>query len=367
MTDTSSPFSPIEEIIADAKAGKTVILVDDEDRENEGDLVIPACFVTAEHINFMAKHGRGLICLTLTEARVRKLGLPPMARDNAARYRTAFTVSIEAREGVTTGISAADRAHTIAEAVNPEKGADDIVSPGHVFPLEAREGGVLVRAGHTEAACDIAALAGLPPYGVICEILNEDGTMARMPDLIPYAQKHGLKIGAIVDLIAYRRRHESLVKRVSAKEAVNAFGRRFTLYVYEDTVTGEEHAALVKGAPELADTPVTVRMHSVDFFDDVTGIRADGRAEGRLQRAIAATDGEQCAVIVLLRNRNKISALLNNSGAAGNGGGELRDYGIGAQILRDLGVSDMILLTAQPRAVVGLEGYGLHIAGTRAF
>lgn len=361
-----SPFSSIEDIIADARAGKMFILTDDEDRENEGDLVIPGQHISPEHINFMATHGRGLICLTLTEDRVRTLGLPPMARDNAARYSTAFTVSIEAREGVTTGISAADRSHTIKTAINPNNSASDIVTPGHIFPLEARNGGVLVRAGHTEAACDISALADLPPYGVICEILNDDGTMARLPDLIPYAKKHGLRIGAIVDLIAYRRRTESLVKRVVTRDNVTAFGAAFTVHVYKDMITKEEHVALVKGAPELSKSPVPVRMHAVNFFNDITGFDRNNTG-GKLERALHAIDTAGCGVAVLLRNRSSNISHLLSQDQAPQTSPELRDYGIGAQILKDLGVSNMTLLTPGEKQPIGLEGYDLHINGTIPF
>jgi 3,4-dihydroxy 2-butanone 4-phosphate synthase/GTP cyclohydrolase II len=270
-------LSPIEDIIAEAKAGRMVILVDDEDRENEGDLVIPAQFCDADAVNYMAKHARGLICLALEKAQVERLGLPPMARHNSSRHATAFTVSIEAREGVTTGISAADRAHTIGTAINPLAQPYDIASPGHIFPLEAREGGVLVRAGHTEAAVDIARLAGVTPAGVICEIMNDDGTMARLPDLLKFAAEHHLKIGTIADLIAYRRRSEKLVTRIVESSIATAFAGDWHCIAYAQSPGYAEHLALVKNTLPT-DKPTLVRMHALDVLHDVLGDHSHGRA-----------------------------------------------------------------------------------------
>lgn len=352
----------IEDIIADAKAGRMFILVDDEGRENEGDLIIPAQMATAEAINFMAKYGRGLICLALAQERVKTLGLKLMAQQNRSRHHTAFTVSIEAREGVTTGISAADRAHTIATAINPEKGAADIVSPGHVFPLVAREGGVLVRAGHTEAAVDIARLAGLNPAGVICEIMNDDGSMARLPDLIPFAKKHGLKIASIADLIAYRRRAEKLVERTLDLPFESRFGGAWRMMLYVSKIGYAEHIALVKG--DVAEQPVRVRMHALDVLGDVLG-DTEGGASGPVQAAMKQIAAHGAGVLVLIREPRK-TALSDRLRARLKGegkGGTLRDYGIGAQILLDLGISEMILLSNTKRPVVGLEGYGLTITG----
>jgi len=360
-------ISPIEDIIEAARNGHMFILVDDEDRENEGDLVIPAQMATPEAINFMAKFGRGLICLSLTRERVRQLGLPPMPRDNKQRQSTAFTVSIEAREGVTTGISAPDRARTISVAIDPSKTADDIVTPGHVFPLEARDGGVLVRAGHTEAAVDIALMAGLNPSGVICEIMNDDGTMARLPELVQFAQFHGLKIGAIADLIAYRRRHDRLVERLMQGEIDSEFGGPFRVLLYRDKVADQEHIALIKGDLGTAE-PVLVRMHALNALEDVLGFRRSGDRGGELHRAMRAVGEAGRGVVVVIRERgtNQLSKQLV---AELNGRTEeaphLRDYGVGAQILLDLGVNDMILLTNHPKTVVGLEGYGLRIVDTR--
>jgi 3,4-dihydroxy 2-butanone 4-phosphate synthase/GTP cyclohydrolase II len=358
-----SQLSSIEDIIADARAGKMFILVDDEDRENEGDLIIPASFADTQAINFMAKYGRGLICLALDSAQVQRLGLPPMARHNESRHKTAFTVSIEAREGISTGISAADRARTVAVASNPQALNTDIASPGHIFPLEARTGGVLVRAGHTEAAVDIARLAGQHPAGVICEIMNDDGTMARLPELLKFAAEHGLKVGTIADLIAYRRRAEKLVQRLTHTQLHTAHAGSFTCIVYAQSPEYAEHIALVKGEIE-ADAPTLVRMHAHDFLSDVLGDTGAGRA-GVLANAMRMIDAAGSGVVVLLREP-KPSAV---SDAARSRSGEqpaspaLRDYGIGAQILLDLGVKRMQLITSQPKMIVGLEGYGLEIAG----
>lgn len=358
-------LSSIEEIIAEAKAGRMVILVDDEDRENEGDLVIPAQFATAEIINSMAKHARGLICLALEKAQVERLGLPPMARHNASRHATAFTVSIEAREGVTTGISAADRARTIAAASAPEAHAHDIASPGHIFPLEAREGGTLVRAGHTEAAVDIARLAGLVPAGVICEIMNDDGSMARLPDLLKFAATHQLKIGTIADLIAYRRRAEKLVTRLVESTINTGFAGEFRCIAYAQSPGYAEHLALIKNTITAA-TPTLVRMHALDIMHDVLGDTSHGKA-GILHQSMRLIDEAGSGVLVLLREARRTAA---SDGLKLRRGEEpatpiLRDYGIGAQILLDLGVRDMTLLTNTPKMIVGLEGYGLHVSDHR--
>jgi 3,4-dihydroxy 2-butanone 4-phosphate synthase / GTP cyclohydrolase II len=353
-------LSPIETILDDAKAGRMFILVDDEARENEGDLVIPAQFADAAAINFMAKYGRGLICLPLEGKQVRRLGLPPMARHNGSRHETAFTVSIEAREGISTGISAADRAHTIQTAIRPTCRVEEIVSPGHVFPLEARDGGVLVRAGHTEAAVDISRLAGLIPAGVICEIMKDDGEMARLPDLVPFAFEHGLNIATIADLIAYRRRQEKLVERTHSASFHSPYGGDFTLHLYTNLLEYAEHIALVKGDVTNTHTPL-VRMHAMNVLSDVLH-DAENPRSGQLYRAMQLIGDAECGVLVLLRppHRDAVSTRL----ASGNKDyKDLREYGIGAQILKDLGVERMKLLTNHPRQVIGLEGYGLEIVG----
>ena len=355
-------ISSVEEIIADAQAGKMFILVDHEDRENEGDLVIPADMATPEAINFMATHGRGLICLALTGERIDALGLPLMASANSSRHETAFTVSIEAREGVTTGISAHDRARTIQVAIDDEVRAGDIATPGHVFPLRAKEGGVLVRAGHTEAAVDVARLAGLKPAGVICEIMNEDGTMARLPDLVAFAQRHNLKIGTIGDLIAYRRRNDNLVKITAGTTLTSEFGGEWEMRVFTDQTHGHEHIALLKGdVPGAdADAPMLVRMHTLDPLLDVVGVGPAGRSRefGQAMQAIAR---EGRGVLVLLRDTHEKLVLEDAVSPQ-----TLRQYGLGAQILSALGLSRLILLTNSPTPkVVGLEAYGLSIEGTR--
>jgi 3,4-dihydroxy 2-butanone 4-phosphate synthase/GTP cyclohydrolase II len=318
-------LSSTDELIEEARNGRPFILVDDEDRENEGDLVIPAQFATPDVINFMARHCRGLICLAMTRHRVEQLGLPLMSQANGSRHQTAFTVSIEARHGITTGISAHDRAHTVAVAINPENGRDDIVTPGHIFPLVAREGGTLVRTGHTEAAVDIARLAGVAPAGVICEIMNDDGTMSRLPQLVAFAQHHNIKLGTIADLIAYRRRTERLVKRVEEATLEHGIGGDWRVIVYANTVEYAEHLALVM-------------------------IAREGRG-----------------VVVLLREMwpTKLSERVRGLGETTRPRGQLRDYGIGAQILLDLGVRDMVLLSNTQRTIVGWEGYGLKIVEQR--
>jgi 3,4-dihydroxy 2-butanone 4-phosphate synthase/GTP cyclohydrolase II len=348
-------ISSAAEIIEEARAGRIFILVDDEDRENEGDLVIPAQFATPDAINFMIKHARGLVCLAMTKSRVEKLGLPLMSQTNGSRHETAFTVSIEARDGVTTGISAADRARTIAVAINPELGRDDIVTPGHVFPLMARDGGTLI-------AVDISRLAGLTPAGVICEIINDDGTMARLPDLVGFAQRHNLKLGTIADLIGHRRRTERLVKRVEQGQVPGPDGDFWRMIAYESLVDHVEHLALIKGNIST-DEPVLVRMHAVDTIGDMLG----GTHLSTLHGAIAQIKEAGRGIVVLVReNRptavsDRIRALVAGKRAEP----ALRDYGIGAQILTDLGVQDMILLSNHKRTIVGLEGYGLNVVEQR--
>ena len=357
--DMVDVISPIEHIIEDARNGRMFVLVDHEDRENEGDLVVPAQMATPEAINFMARYGRGLICLTLTSERVEALGLKLMSTYNSSRHETAFTISIEAREGVTTGISAHDRARTVAVAIDTSKTAADIATPGHVFPLRARDGGVLVRAGHTEAAVDISRLAGLNPSGVICEIMNDDGSMARLPDLISFAEEHRLKIGTISDLIAYRRRHDNLVRAKGQQVIHSEFGGEWHMRIFNDETQGAEHIALVKGdisGPE----PVLVRMHSLDPMLDMVGTGTVGRAfEFSESMKIIAKEGR--GVLVLLRDLHmKISATDDGSPQT------LRQYGVGAQILSSLGLSKLTLLTNSPEPkIVGLEAYGLEILGTQ--
>ena len=351
-------ISSVEEIIDEARNGRMYILVDHEDRENEGDLIIPAQMATPDAINFMATHGRGLICLALSAERLDALGLPLMSASNSSRHETAFTVSIEAREGVTTGISASDRARTVAVAIDARFGAQDIATPGHVFPLRAKDGGVLVRAGHTEAAVDISRLAGLNPSGVICEIMKEDGTMARLPDLVAFAQLHNIKIGTISDLIAYRRRNDNLVQQRSEQMVTSEFGGDWQMRIFADTAGGAEHIVLVKGDVDTTD-PVLVRMHASNPLEDVLGL-VPGRSH-QLHDAMEAIATEGRGVIVLLRD---MSAKLILDGSVSPQ--TLRQYGLGAQILAALGVHNMVLLTNSPSPkVVGLEGYGLSIIGTR--
>jgi 3,4-dihydroxy 2-butanone 4-phosphate synthase/GTP cyclohydrolase II len=355
-------ISPIEDIIEDARNGRPYILVDAEDRENEGDVIIPAQFATPEQINFMAKHARGLICLSITGERARQLRLPPMAHENGSGHGTAFTVSIEAREGVTTGISAHDRAHTIAVAVDPTKGVDDIVSPGHVFPLVAKDGGVLVRAGHTEAAVDISRMAGLNPAGVICEIMKDDGSMARLPDLVAFAQLHGLKIGTIADLIAYRRRTERQVERVLETPFESAYGGRFRMVIYRNSIDQTEHVVLTKGRIE-PDKPTLVRMHRVDMAADMLGaVEARRDYVPSALKRLAEYDGAGVAVFIRDSNPHWLSERYGQP-QADHSANVLRDYGIGAQILLDLGVRDLLLLTSSQTVLPASAGYGLKIVG----
>ncbi len=364
----SDYIASAEDIIAEARAGRMFILVDDEDRENEGDLVIPAQFATPEAVNFMIRHARGLVCLAMTRQRVEQLGLPLMSQANGSRHQTPFTISIEAREGVSSGISPADRAHTIAVAINPESGREDIVSPGHVFPLMAREGGALVRAGHTEASVDISRLAGLLPAGVICEIIRDDGEMARLPDLVAFAQHHGLKLGTIADLIAHRRRTERLVKKVADSMIDHAVGGAWRVVVYANTVDYAEHLVLVKGdvsAPSCGEhgAPL-VRMHAVDLMDDIVGGTTSNRLHASMRMIAAAGRG----AVVMLRDTRPagLSERVGRMTTPENRSQELRDYGIGAQILLDLGVTDMVLLSNTHRTIIGIEGYGLTVAGQKA-
>ncbi|MCC6533090.1 MAG: 3,4-dihydroxy-2-butanone-4-phosphate synthase [Burkholderiales bacterium] len=356
--------SPIHEIIADMAAGKMVILVDDEERENEGDLVLAAEFVSADAINFMARYGRGLICLTLTEERCRQLELPPMVSNNRSPHRTAFTVSIEAADGVTTGISAADRAQTIRAATRADASARDIVQPGHIFPLMAQPGGVLVRAGHTEAGCDLAALAGLMPAAVICEVLKDDGEMARLPDLLQFAAKHGLKVGTIADLIHYRSRTEKLVTR-AYERPIETFHGPFHLVAYTDKIAAATHFALVHGAVS-GKVETLVRVHEPLSAVDLLDIQSQ-RHSWNLSAAMAAVAGSPSGVIVLLHRIETGADVLERARAAGTLDGAsaaiaLRTYGIGAQILRDLGVTRMRLM-ALPRKMPSMVGFDLEVTG----
>ena len=357
-----SGLSPIEEIIDEARNGRMFILVDDEDRENEGDLIIPAQMATPDAINFMAKYGRGLICLSLTKERVDELGLDLMSRNNGTRHETAFTVSIEARDGVTTGISAGDRARTVAVAIDASKSPDHIVTPGHVFPLVAKPGGVLVRAGHTEAAVDVARLAGLNPSGVICEIMKDDGTMARMDDLVEFAAHHNLKIGTIRDLIAYRRRHDHLVEKRAEARFTSRWGGEWTAMTFYNKAAGTEQVALVKGRID-PEQPVLVRMHALSVLSDIFG--EDSERSSLLSRSMEMIAAAGAGVIVLLTSASgsMTRVLRARSDSSAEPAEELRDYGIGAQILTEIGVQDMILLTNSHHTLIALDGYGLSIVG----
>ncbi len=364
--DDRPVLATIEEIIDQARNGRMFVLVDDEDRENEGDLVIPAQMATPQAINFMASHGRGLICLTMTKQRCDQLGLELMSQNNRTRHETAFTTSIEAREGVTTGISAGDRARTVSVAIDASKGIEDIVTPGHVFPLVARDGGVLVRAGHTEAAVDISRLAGLNPSGVICEIMNDDGTMARMDDLIDFARKHDLKIGTIRDLIAYRRKHDHMVEKRAESRFVSRFGGTWNAISFHNKATGDDTLALTLGNVDPG-KPTLVRMHLLNLFGDI--FAEDSPRTGLLQKSMEIIAKEGAGVIVVI-NRMKaggftIITKAHKGEAAPAEIEELRDYGVGAQILAELGVHDMELLTNSHHSLVALEGYGLSIVGER--
>ena len=363
---SQNELSTIEAVIADAKAGKLFILVDDEDRENEGDLCVLAECATADAINFMAKYGRGLICLALTRQRTEALGLTMMDRRNESRHETAFTVSIEAREGVTTGISAHDRAHTIKTAIDPNFNERDITTPGHIFPLVGRDGGTLVRAGHTEAVIDIARAAGCDnPAGVICEIMNDNGSMARLPDLVTFAMAHDLKIASIADLIAWRRRNESLVQRMVETTVTTRIGGNWRMMIYANTISNIEHIALVKGDIS-SDTPILVRMHALDLMADLLGEVSEKRVGNELASAMKMIADVGQGVVVVLReaSASSLTAMVSQKIVAqidGSSNRELRDYGVGAQILTDLGISKMVLLSNTRPNVVSLEGYNLEI------
>lgn len=357
-------ISPTEEIIAEARAGRMFILVDHEDRENEGDFVIAAEFADAAAINFMATHGRGLVCLPMTAERIAQLGLPMMAVNNSSRHETAFTVSIEAREGVSTGISAADRALTVATAINEQNTASAIATPGHVFPLRASQGGVLIRAGHTEAAVDIARLAGCKPAGVICEIMKEDGTMARLPDLIEIAGKHGLKIGTISDLIAYRHKHDNLVREVRREMIHSSHGGEWQMSLWADQITGTEHVVLTKG--DVTDgAPVLARTHALNALEDALGVglaARDGAPTGKLPRAmnIIAREGRG-AVFLFRQPRPKLSGEVEDDDAPRT----IKQTGLGAQIMSTMGIHELILVTDSPKTrYLGLDAYGISIVGT---
>ncbi len=367
MAEQTTSVAPTEEIIEEARNGRVCILVDHEERENEGDLVIPGQMATPQAINFMATHGRGLICLALSAERIEALGLRTLSPRNRSRIDTAFADSIEAREGVTTGISVHDRARTVAVAIAPESTADDISSPGHVFPLRARPGGVLSRAGHTEAAVDIARLAGLNPSAVICEIMNADGTMARLPDLESFAREHGLKIGTIADLIAYRLRNETVVDRVAEATYRSLSGREWSLQVYRDRMDGVEHVALRLGK-DMADGAALVRVHVVSLLDDLLGI--DPARAGRLPSCLERIEREGRGVVVLIRDSgsSEISARLTNGVPESDEPQTLRQYGVGAGILKEMGIREMTLLTnSPPPRIAGIHGYGLEIAGVESF
>jgi len=363
--ESGTALASPEEIINEARNGRMFILVDDEDRENEGDLVIPAQMATPDAINFMATHGRGLICLAMTRDRCEQLGLDLMSRNNGTRHETAFTVSIEAREGVTTGISAADRARTISVAIDAGKGREDIVTPGHVFPLIAKDGGVLIRTGHTEAAVDVARLAGLNPSGVICEVMKDDGTMARLDDLIPFAQKHKLKIGTIRDLIAYRRRHDHLVERRVETRFESQWGGDWKAISFYNSASGTEQIVLQKGNVD-PDQPTLVRVHQLALLDDVYG--QSGPRSSILSRSMEIIGEAGSGIILVLTSTERSDfisrTLLNHAGQSTDGGmDELRNYGLGAQILSELGVQDMILLSNTHHSLIALDGYGLSVVG----
>lgn len=358
--DLSASISDISEIIGDARAGRMFILVDHEDRENEGDLVIPAQFADTAAINFMAVHGRGLICMPLTAERIETLGLPMMAVNNSSRHETAFTVSVEAREGVSTGISAGDRALTVAVAIDENRGQADIATPGHMFPLRARQGGVLVRAGHTEAAVDISRLAGLHPSGVICEIMKADGEMARLPDLVAFAKTHNMKIGTISDLIAYRLKHDNLLRLRSERTVTSAYGGEWLMRVFADEITGTDHVMLSKG-DLTTDAPVLVRTHALNALEDVLGLGPSPADE--LPRAMQIIAEEGRGAVLLFREPHP---KLRLDGDEDEGPRTIKRTGVGAQIMSTLGLSDLILLTDSPQTkYLGLDAYNLTIVGTR--
>jgi 3,4-dihydroxy 2-butanone 4-phosphate synthase/GTP cyclohydrolase II len=356
-------LATIEEIIAVAKAGQMFILVDDENRENEGDLVIPAEMCDDQKVNFMAKYGRGLICLALEESRINQLDLPLMALNNESRHRTAFTVSIEAKDGIATGISAQDRAKTIAVAIDKSKGKESIVSPGHIFPLKAQYGGVLVRAGHTEASVDIAKLAGLNPAGVICEIMNDDGTMARLPDFIKFAKLHKLKIATIADLIEYRRKKDQLIEMIDSRKFFSNIAGEMELRIYRSKIDGIEHLALIKGSID-ANSPILVRMHHLNIIADCLEDNKNPRS-GLLKKSLKIINKKQNGVIVVIRQpQEKIADLLFNEQTQQNFSQKtLRNYGTGAQILVDLGIKKLTLLSNSKKSIIGLDAFGIKICG----
>ncbi len=359
---TNKFLSPIEEIIEDARNGKMFILVDDEDRENEGDLIIPAQMATPDTINFMAKYGRGLICLTIDTKRASELGLPLMSQNNRSRHKTAFTVSIEAKDGITTGISAPDRAHTISVAISESRGKDDLVSPGHVFPIVAKPGGVLVRAGHTEASVDISRIAGLNPSAVICEIMKDDGTMARLPDLIEFSKNKGLKIAAIRDLIAYRLRHDQLVERSVETEIFTSSGNKWKFVAFKNILSDAQHLVLVLGDLDTSQ-PVLVRMHALNIFQDL--FPEDSPRSGQLVRAMNSIEDKGSGVVVIIRDHGGkgLENLIKerNNPQKNDKDQTLRSYGIGAQILRELGIKNVKLLTNSKSNLVGIDGFGVKI------
>ena len=367
-TEFSDSIASIDQIIEDARNGRMYILVDAEDRENEGDLIIPAQFATPDAVNYMAKHGRGLICLSLTKARADALQLDLMTQDNRESMGTAFTVSIEAADGVTTGISAHDRARTIQVAIDPASAPHDLVKPGHVFPLIAKDGGVLVRAGHTEAAVDISRAAGLFPSGVICEIMSEDGSMARLPELVEFAKHHGLNIGTIADLIAWRQINDSFLERAAESELETAVGGRFRAIVFENKIDGKEHLALVRG--DLAgDKVALVRMHRPDMLKDIIG--AGGHDAAPLDAAMLALKAYDGPVIVVILNSMQdglLAAKMRGEAKSEMHSATMREYGVGAQILRNLGARRIQLLTRQePSVMPGLDGYGITIEGWQPY
>ena len=355
-------FSKIEDIISDAKKGKMFILVDDENRENEGDLVVPAEKINAEKINFMAKNGRGLICLALTGKRIEELNLPLMPQHNSTRRKTAFTISIESKKGISTGISAKDRSKTIKVAINKKTNSKDISTPGHIFPLRAQDGGVLVRAGHTEAAIDIATLANLNPSGVICEIMNDDGSMARRDDLFKFSKEHNIKVATISDLISYRRKKEKIIERTLKTKIKSKYGGEFNLIVYKNKIVPAEHIALIKGKINPK-KPVLVRVHALNFLTDILG--TSRFINNQIKKSMEMISKRKNGVIVIIREPRSWSLSQRiKSNFDDKKSSQLRDYGVGAQILIDLGIKNMILISNSKKTIVGLEGYGLKITKT---
>ena len=354
-------FSKIEEIITDAKKGKMFILVDDENRENEGDLVVPAEKINSEKINFMAKYGRGLICLALSGRRIEELNLPLMPQHNTSRRKTAFTISIEAKRGISTGISAKDRAKTIKVAIDIKSNSKDISTPGHIFPLRAQDGGVLVRAGHTEAAVDIASLANLNPSGVICEIMNDDGTMARRDDLFKFSKEHKLKIATISDLISYRRKKEKIIERALETKIKSKYGGDFNLIVYKNKIVPAEHIALIKGKIN-SKKPVLVRVHALNFLTDILGTTTF--MDNQIKKSMQMISKNKNGVVVIIREPRSWTLSQRIKSTEDKKSLQLRDYGVGAQILIDLGIKNMILISNSKKTIIGLEGYGLKVINT---